>query len=376
MHSELKYLVCSDIHLGHRKTPTLHIANSFRKCILNKHNKDVKIIFIGGDLFDRLLDVNSKDILIILELMDQLLNYCYVNNIKLRVLEGTPSHDWNQPQILAKLNDLRTENKPDLRYFKNLDIEFMPEENKHVLYIPDEWTHCHDSLEKQIQEKLNQYAISQVDIAIMHGQFQYQFAGIPYTGFYFRENYFLNLVKGFIHVGHYHNYTTFDRIVANGSLERLAHRQEEDKGYVVVNGNSYTFIKNEDAYTYKTIPVTKRSTLNTLDKAINLYPPNSYLRIQMTRDHPFNTGFQELKLRYMDQKLERLVKGDDTDTGITSDVLSDNELEVLDSFIIDTNIKETLKAIVVAKYDLTPTELSKFDGYLEVFNNLDVVETH
>lgn len=368
----MHYLVTSDVHLGHRKTPTLHIANSFRKCILNKQHKDIKVLFISGDLFDRLLDANSKDILIILELLDQLLNYCFVNKIKLRVLEGTPSHDWNQPQILPKLNDMRVENKVDLKYFRSLDIEYMADENKYILYVPDEWVHEHDELERQIEEKLLHHGIAQVDIAIMHGQFQYQFAGIPYMGFHFKEDYFLKLVKGFIHVGHYHNYTSFDRIVANGSLERLAHRQEEDKGYVIVKGTSYEFIVNPNAYIYKTIPVTKRTTLNKLDKDISQYPHNSYIRIQMTRDHPFNINFQELKVRYLDYFMERIVKGDESGNNSITDIISDTELELMDSFIIDTDLKETLTSLVLTKYSLTDPEKNVFNNYLNVFNDIGI----
>lgn len=367
----MQYVVTSDIHLGHRKTPTEHIAKSFRKCILNSKHKDSKVIFISGDLFDRLLETNSRDILIILELMDQLLNFCYQHNIKLRVLEGTPSHDWNQPQLLPKLNDMRTENKVDLKYFKVLDIEHLVEENKYVLYIPDEWVNCHEELERQIEEKLKHHAISQVDIAIMHGQFQYQFAGIPYTGFYFQENYFLNLVKGFIHVGHYHNYSSFDRIIANGSLERLAHRQEEDKGYVVVKNDSYEFIVNPDAYIYKTIAVTKRSTLNSLDKQILSYPHNSYIRLQMTRDHPFNINFNDIKLRYLDYHIERRIKDEESVSSSVTDILSDDDLDNIPTFTVDTNIKQTLEWLVKSKYDLSDSEEARLTHYLQVFNDLE-----
>lgn len=370
----MHYVVCSDIHLGHRKTPTLHVANSFRKQILNKHNKEAEVLFIAGDLLDRLLEANSKEILIILELFDQILTYCFNNNIKLRVLEGTPSHDWNQPQLLEKLNNLRDVGKADLKYFKALDIEYMVDEGKYILYIPDEWVHCHDELERQIEVKLREHGISQVDIAILHGQFKFQFKDIPYTGFYFKSDYFLKLVKGFIHIGHYHTFAQMSRIIGNGSLERLAHRQEEAKGHVVVKGDSFTFIKNEDAYIYKTIPVNKKTTFVELDKKIGKYHKDAYIRIKMTRDHPFNMNFQEVKLRYLDYHMERLIKGDESETSLVTDIVSDEDLAVMDSFIIDTDIKETLKTLINTKYDLTAGEISKLDDYIKVFNDIKPVD--
>ena len=139
----IKYLVTSDVHLGHENTPTTHIIQSFKTHILSDKHKDIDILFISGDLFDRLLDLNSKEVYFIIEFFNYLLSYCTVNNIRLRVLEGTPSHDWGQSQILVKLNDIRT-NKCDLKYHKVLDIEYIEELNHHILYIPDEWTNSHD----------------------------------------------------------------------------------------------------------------------------------------------------------------------------------------------------------------------------------------
>ena len=75
----MKYLATSDNHLGHKKTPTKHIANSFRKNILRDENKNLDIIFISGDLFDRLLDLNEEDVQTILKLLSDLLKFCSDN---------------------------------------------------------------------------------------------------------------------------------------------------------------------------------------------------------------------------------------------------------------------------------------------------------
>lgn len=367
----LKYSVSSDVHLGHLKTPTAHIIQSFKSSILTESNKDLDVLFIAGDLFDRLLDLNSKEVQLIIEFFNYLLSYCYSNNILIRVLEGTPSHDWQQSSTLVKLNDIRT-HKCDLKYHKFLDIEYIERIGKYVLYIPDEWTNSHDELELQIQEKLNQHSITKVDIAIMHGQFKYQLAGKKYNGFYFKEEYFLNLVRGYIHVGHYHMFSKFDRILANGSLERLAHGEEAPKGYVIVEDDKYTFVENTNAYTYVTLNITNATTLERLDKLIAKYPVNSYIRLLLSKEHEFNINFNELKLRYLDYHMKKIIKENISDANSITYILDDtDQVELTESFVLDSNIHGTLLNTIKSKYTLTDIEDAKLLGYIEIFKHVE-----
>lgn len=364
------YLVASDIHLGHNKCPTSHVISSFKSQILTEENKTIQVLFIAGDLFDQLLDLNSKEVHLIIEFFNYLLSYCTINNIKLRVLEGTPSHDNSQSEILVKLNDIR-DNKCDLIYHKHLDIEYIESINKYVLYIPDEWTNSHQELETQINQKLQQHHISQVDIAILHGQFKYQFAGKPYKGFHFEEDYFLSLVKGYIHIGHYHNYSTFDRIIANGSLERLAHGEENPKGYILVKDNVPIFIENTNAFTFKTINVTSSVTLDKLDKQILKYPKGSYIRLLMNKDHDFNVIFPELKLRYLDYHLKKQIKEYASESDTVAYILHDTDLDLSEKFVLENNIHQTLLDIVHSKYHLNSEENTKLVNYISVFKEIE-----
>lgn len=365
------YVVTSDIHLGHRKTPTIHICNSFRKCILSEKNKSVEVIFISGDFFDRLLDLNSKEILLIIDLFTDILNYCFANNIALRVLEGTSSHDNMQSQLLVKLNDIR-KNKCDLRYFKVLDIEYIERLQKYVLYIPDEWTNSHEELESQIIQKLYDNNIQAVDIAILHGQFKYQFAGRPYTGFYFKEEYFLKIVKGFIHIGHYHIYSKLDRIIANGSLERIKHDEESPKGYVVVKDNNYEFVENPYAYTYKTISITNKTTIESLDRQIFKLPKESYVRLKMRKEHQFNAIFQELKLRYLDYFVKKHISSDDSEDKSVAYILTDTEIEMNDKFVLEGNLYGVLLENIFKKHTIDGEEHKKLLNYISIFQEKEL----
>lgn len=364
----MKYILFNDVHLAHIRTPNKHIINSIKKHILSDKNKDIDVLFVAGDMFDRLLDLNSKEVHEIIELFNYLLTYCYTNNILLRVLEGTPSHDWQQSELLIKLNEIRV-NKCNLRYFKSLDIEYIDCINKYVLYIPDEWCSDHKDLENQISQKLSQFNITQVDIAILHGQFKYQLIGKKYNGFFFREEYFLKLVKGYIHVGHYHIFSSFDRIIATGSLERLAHGEENPKGYVLVEDDKYTFIENTDAYTYVTLNINNTTTLDKLDKLIYKFNKNSFIRLLVPKDHAFNINFNDLKLRYIDYNLKKLVKEHFSDKSSITYILTDDDVLDFSNNISSSSIYTTLIENITSKNKLSENELNKLYKYLEVFKN-------
>ncbi|EKD89627.1 MAG: hypothetical protein ACD_33C00025G0002 [uncultured bacterium] len=363
----MKYICTGDIHLGHSKTPTEHIINSFKKCILTSLNKDINVLFIAGDLFDRLLDFNSIEVHQSISFFNILLNYCSNNNIKLRVLEGTPSHDWQQSNILMKLNDIRSV-KCDLRYFKTLDIEYMSEYNKHILYIPDEWTKNHVELETQIQAKLNECKIKQVDIAILHGQFRYQLLS-HIQAFHFKEDYFLKIVKDFVFINHYHVHSVYDRIIAPGSLERLCHGEEQEKGFILVDNNTFNFIPNHNSYIYKTIKISNSFTIEKLDKIISKYPINSYIRLIVLPDHDFNVNFDKLKIRYLDYNLKKITNDNVSESNSATYIVLE-DIESIDSLITNSNISSLILTSILNNNTLTELEINKVNSYLTIFEDM------
>lgn len=369
MPANLEYIVLSDIHLGHRNTPTKHIVKNLIHYICSEANKDLDIIFIAGDLFDSLLELNTDVTHDCIHFITVLVKYCYSNNIKLRILEGTPSHDWQQSRVAIKINELK-HNKCNLRYFNTLEIEYMADLNIHILYIPDEWTSDHKSLELEIASKLQEYNIRNVDIAILHGQFKYQTLGKNYASFSYEEPYFLNLVKYYIHIGHYHTYSYFDRIIAQGSFDRLSHGEEEEKGYVRVkidNVFSYKFMPNENSYIYKTIPITKATTLDKLDAIIYKLPPHSFIRLSMSSSHDFNINFDQIKLRYTDYHLKKLIKENLTDKTSVNYFLENNDIDITNLGYTNSNILESLYGIFVEKYKFKERDIERAKGYLEKY---------
>lgn len=370
----MRYAVVSDVHFLHERTPTKHIVDSFIKTILTEANTELDVLFINGDLFDQRVELNKTELKWIIKFINSLLNYCFKYNVKLRILEGTPSHDYLQSQRLVDMNDIR-EQKVDLEYFQVLEIEYFSEYDKYVLYIPDEHVHSQEELEKKVNEKLRLYNIAQVDMAMLHGSFKYQTKGMNTKSFSYDEDYFHTLTKGFIHIGHHHNFTTHGRIIANGSLDRLAHNEEEDKGYVVVNEGTYIFVINPYSYIYKTITVNAKTTLASLDKQVFKYPKGSHIRIKMSKEHEFNSIWNDLKIRYADYQVKKQNKDSASEVNSATYILSDEEFALSDNLILETDIRQTLEEQILAKHSFNPSEKEKLLGYLKVFETVTSEET-
>ena len=363
-----KYLVVSDVHIGHPRTPTSHIIRSFISNILTKENRDADVLFINGDLFDRLLDLGENDSREAIGFCCGLLGYCADNNIALRVLEGTPSHDWQQSRLLLKLKQSTGANV-DLVYHSVLAIEFVERLGQYVLFIPDEWVKDHAVLEKQIQQKLDDLGIEQVDLAMLHGQFTYQVRGNEHV-FCFNEDYFLQKVKAYIHVGHYHTYSRYDRIIANGSLERLQHGEEEPKGYVRVCDGELSFLINDNAKIYKTLRIKNNVTLEEIDRLVCRYPAESHIRLVFQKDSPYLSDKETLRIRYANYYL-KIVRDQESEKEHTAYLPLDTSIQLHSFNKIETvDVSELVRNKVIAGLNLSTEQISRLDELLVPLDKL------
>src|SRR5690606_34198135 len=144
MKSRLRSAIFSDVHLGHRTTPTEHIIQQLKLALpTNEETSNLDIIWISGDLFDRFLPLNHPDLPLIHEYIAWLLRLCKRHDIVLRVLEGTPSHDNKQAWLVEAIN-ADVEIGADAKHVESLSIEYIERFGIHVLYIPDEWSADND----------------------------------------------------------------------------------------------------------------------------------------------------------------------------------------------------------------------------------------
>ena len=367
---EIKYLVFSDVHFGHDKTPTEFIINNLNNLLSNYvDRKDIKAIFIAGDLFDRLLVYPNNIVSEITIFASRLLEFCAKKNIILRILEGTPSHDWKQSKCfidIAKVMKLPV----DVVYISTLEIEIIEHLNLTVLYIPDEYRPDANQTYTEVLDLIKAKGIDKVDIGIFHGQFNYQ---LPFKDKYnvcHNEENYLKIVKHFINIGHIHNFSTYNRIIAQGSVDRIRHDEEAPKGIVecIIRpdmNDRYYFIENKKAKVYKTVNI----KTNDLDKAIKQIskellklPVNSFIRIKAKKNNPAYLGLNEIKKLFPMCNFSK--KAIEEETEVEKDKLIENENNVyLPIDINKENIKQLLLDIITKKYEITNKQL-------EIFKNL------
>ena len=363
---ELTYLVLSDIHLGHKRNRTEDIVHNLREYIKDYYKQIIKakIIFIAGDVFDRLLSTNSTEYLLATEWLTELILFCRKHNIKLRILEGTPSHDWRQAKIISSIIE-KLKIEIDYKYISTLYIEHMVDEDIHIMYMPDEYKANAEEAYQDVLALLKEKGLSKVDIAIMHGQFHHQLPGIVLESSHTEDNY-LNIVKYFINIGHIHTPSVYQgRILASGSFDRLAQNEEEDKGGLLCtiykDGSfKFVFLKNTRAKIFKTLDYTNsnisieeitREIYSILDKL----EPDSFVRI-LINDPKCIEGIKDkyplLHIKILSKEDKKLKIGDD--------ILQE---EVIESFTITKdNIEELMMKelvglspsdIIIAKEELT-----------------------
>lgn len=364
---DIDYLVLSDIHLGHRRTSTVEIVKNLTDYFSDFSSKsqfsDLDIIFIAGDLFDNLLDFSSPDIHEVTIWISRLMSFCVRFGIKLRVLEGTPSHDWKQSRIVNTLS-MMMDFELNVKYIETLHIEHIKDLDITILYVPDEWTASTETTFQQVEELLKENHLDKVDIAIMHGCFSYQVKHIPVKLDSHDENKYLDIVRYFINIGHFHSFSTFNRIIAQGSFDRLTHGEEESKGAVRVRIGKepqFFFIENKGAKTYKTITIRSRDmdkVIHNLTKQLKVIKSDSYVRIKAVKDHPVYTALDEIKLRFPEFVFTKVTEESVVDK---ANLATRNAIEVSDYTpisITKDNIIELITNAVTDKYKPNQKEIA------------------
>lgn len=299
---DLHIAVVGDVHLGHPETKTLHILESLRRAFPDTvETGKLDIIFIEGDLFDRLLDNADEDLYEIRIWMTMFLRMCASRDIVLRILEGTPSHDWKQSRLFPHINEIARIGA-DCKYIDKLSIEHIERFGATVLYVPDEWKPEPSETWKDVQEALKLSGIDKVDYAVMHGYFPHQLPKQLEAGAHDPEKY-LSIVRNEIFIGHVHTFTIWKRIVAAGSLDRLNHGEEHDKGHVRRTPEGIKFVINENAKEYVTIDCRGLEPARAhalVEERVKKLRKGAAVRIRANKDEPFATSLPALREKFPD----------------------------------------------------------------------------
>jgi DNA repair exonuclease SbcCD nuclease subunit len=291
----LNYLTISDLHFGHETNKTTDIIENLHTYFKENHKEieNLDLLVINGDVYHKLLPHSSREVLLVTEWFMWLFKLCIKNKIVLRVTHGTISHDMNQVEHLEVLiKDMDIEGL-DFGYVKDISIEYHKGLGIQILYVPDNIYENGTGYEEYITALLKTHNLTRVDIAFIHGNFHFQ---LPIKlDSSLNEAYFLNITKYYIHVGHIHTFNTYERIIGNGSFDRLAHGEEGSKGGVfvvidLVNETSrYKFVENIHAKYYKSFKIDVTDIddfLNDIVPNIKKLPEDSRVQLVLKKDNP------------------------------------------------------------------------------------------
>lgn len=296
----------SDWHLGHPNTPTMHILTNLRRDILNPELlKQVDAMFFGGDMFHDDLGLHQTEVANITLFAEDVVKASAEYNLPVRILEGTPRHDWKQSRLFIDVNRAMG-GIGDIMFITDVFIEKNEKLGLSILYIPDEYRETCAETKAIVEMKMMEAGLEQVDIVIMHGCFEYQFPrNLPKIPDCHDIDYYCGIAKHYISIGHVHTHSRFKKAFAQGSYDRTSHGEEEPKGYVVFEGNRDfpnkgrpRFVENACAMRYDTVDVTDMDTVSgnlaIINKA-NVMPLDSFIRIKSTGDSPLLSNVDEYR---------------------------------------------------------------------------------
>lgn len=274
----------------------------------------LELLILAGDVFDDLGTLANENIWEVKAWIARLLRFCKKHGIILRVLEGTPSHDWKQSNLFPVINEI-AEIGANIKYVKELSIEYIEPLRISVLYVPDEWGPT-DRTQSQVKDLLKAKGLEQVDLAVMHGQFPHQLPSHVSAPTHATE-FYLSIVRFFIFIGHVHAYSRYDRIIAQGSHDRNGHGEEEAKGFVrfeidLDSGEHFaTFVENKGAQRYVTIScrgMDLDDTLKQIDEQVKLLPELSFVRVEADEDNPIFSNMEVLMRKWPMQTWSKIVR--------------------------------------------------------------------
>lgn len=362
----------SDIHFGHPRTPTSHIVTSFLEAFPdNAQTAELDMIFLCGDVFDRLLTVPEADHAIARVGIAKFLMRCEKYSIILIIEEGTPRHDRKQSYMFQELVELMGLNV-ELHYMDGCQILNIEKHGINILCIQDEYRHDPNETLAEVRQLMAERMLTKVDFAIMHGQFEYQLPDIDNARHKCHNaEAYLSLVEHQIFIGHDHHYSEFSLpeytsgIVAHGSLDRLSHGEEEPKGHIRLTldaeGNkSLVFVENKLAMDYRTIEVydLPSDEVISLIRALKLRP-GSHIRLKGT---VFDMGvrmIRHLRKDFPEYKLSPLPE---------KDKRTDAPAPIVERTYIPVQIsKENATGMVkdwLARKGFPPAEIKDCEDYL------------
>lgn len=285
-HSNLVGYHIADIHFGCMDSKLLF--DELEKTFLYYIVPGIDIIFISGDLFHKILTLNSKHSLYFHKFWIMLVQRCLKMGVRyIRVLKGTLSHDHDQ-----LLNLLPYEDIPDIdiKIITTVSSEII--EDVSMLYLPEEYVEDMDEYYKDFFDQ-------RYDMCIGHGMFKETAFTEHDSEFPMRNspifdlNVLSDIVDGPILFGHIHNRVTFkEKLFYSGSYSASSFSDNVAKGFNFFlfrkTDKRYTvkFLENKNSRKYETITIDLSKDTNELIRFITDYKINNNVDVLKVRAFP------------------------------------------------------------------------------------------
>lgn len=256
----MKVVFIADLHFGNLRVHPSDLAERLDRYLMPEL-EDADVLLIGGDLFHSLLTLDSLAAREAINFCNYLTNWMSHHTLHVRILRGTFSHDHNQPKIIECMNHCIDRNYCDstLEVVDSVCFEGDEHLGFSVLYLPDNLSFKNsEECLIYVREHMRSLGVKKADFILGHGYFDHVLPeGVNIPGVVYNESQFDDLVNDFILMGHVHTPSAKGKVIYSGSFDRATFGEEEDKGFVVLEGEPSDWkvrrVVNKDANIFKTV---------------------------------------------------------------------------------------------------------------------------
>lgn len=295
-----KMACIADLHFGNPRvnpaTMYQNLVDFFYPEITNAH-----LVTVNGDIYDQLMTVSSAAHKYATYFINDLFTLSAKTGTQIRILHGTYSHDRDQLAIFNTLAYPKTRYKivdcidaEEISDFRcNDELLNM---TLRVGYLPDNLSHLNSiGAVEQLKRSMQVLGYTSLDLIIGHGTFSHtlQVDDTHKPPCTYELDQFDSITKdrGLIVMGHIHTPGRKYNCYYCGSFERMAHGEEENKGF-------YTFTrdaKGEEGWRSKFVVNPKATKFISIVPEGNDIPAltNNYVE-QVRAKFPENRGYVRL----------------------------------------------------------------------------------
>ncbi len=262
----IKIAVIGDLHFGIAATD--REVQELRMFLDFIRTHDLDIIQFNGDYYDHKLSLGEPAAIAGMKFFNDVLSIAAEKKIKIRMIEGTQSHDRFQPRIFDEFIPKDKDGKPeiDYRFFETVGTEEI--DGLSVLYVPEEYP-------MNIDEYYAPYKSGKYDLMFVHGTWDFINFGKSidnnrndmHTAPVFKYDEWKSALEhGFCVSGHIHGRHGFKdkggtKIVYPGSFTAWSFDQISERGFIYIDFDpetkrfEYEFVNNDASPKYANLEV-------------------------------------------------------------------------------------------------------------------------